>query len=72
MGQTVGLVGDPIGGAETLGGADGARPFAGVDIRVQGAVSLKAVLFGSDRRHNNPFLSHQIHVTAVTVDVTAD
>lgn len=59
MGQPVGLVGDAIGRAEALGGANGARPFAGVDIRVQGAVSLKAVLFGSVGTHKDPFLSRQ-------------
>lgn len=45
--QTVGLVGEAVRGAEALGGADGAGPLAGVDVRVQGAVSLEAVLFGS-------------------------
>lgn len=45
--QAVGLVGEAIGGTEALGGAYGAGPLAGVDVRVQGAVSLEAVLFGS-------------------------
>lgn len=51
MGQPVGLVGQPIGWTETLGGAHGAGPFARVDIWMDGAVSLKAVLFGSEQNH---------------------
>lgn len=51
MRHAVGLVGEPVGRAETLGGAYGAGPFAGMDIRVKGAVSLEAVLFGSGRKH---------------------
>lgn len=47
VGQAVGLVGEPIGWAEALGGAYGAGPLARVNICVQGAVSLEAVLFGS-------------------------
>lgn len=34
MGQAVGLVGNPIRRAKALGWADGAGPFAGVNIRV--------------------------------------
>lgn len=45
--QAVGLVGQAVGGAEALRRADGAGPLAGVDVRVQGGVSLEAVLFGS-------------------------
>lgn len=45
--QAVGLVGEPIGWAEALGGAYGAGPLIGVNIWVQGTISLKAVLFGS-------------------------
>lgn len=51
MGQPVGLVGESIGWTETLGGAHGARPFAWVDVWVDGAVSLEAVLFGSEQKH---------------------
>lgn len=47
VGQAVGLVGETVGGTETLGGAYGAGPLAGVNIWVQGAFSLKAILFGS-------------------------
>lgn len=48
--QAIGLVGEPIGRAEALGGAYGAGPLTGVNIRVQGTISLKAVLFGSGWR----------------------
>lgn len=51
VGQAVGLVGESVGRAETLRGADGAGPLAGVNIRVQGAIPLKAVLFGSRHTH---------------------
>jgi len=47
VGQAVGLVGEPIGRAEALGGAYGAGPLARVNIRVEGTISLEAVLFGS-------------------------
>lgn len=47
--QAVGLVREPVGWAEALGGAHGAGPLARVNIRVQGAVSLEAILFGSGR-----------------------
>lgn len=47
VGQAIGLVGETVGGAEALGRAYGAGPLAGVNVRVQGAFSLKAVLFGS-------------------------
>lgn len=47
--QAVGLVREPIGRTETLGGAHGAGPLARVNILVQGAVSLEAILFGSGR-----------------------
>lgn len=47
VGQAVGLVGEPIGGAEALGRADGARSLAWVNIWVQVTISLEAILFGS-------------------------
>lgn len=47
VGQAVGLVGDPIGWAEALGGAYGAGPLARVNIWMQGTISLEAILFGS-------------------------
>lgn len=50
VGQAVGLVGEPIGWAEALGGAYGAGPLARVNILVHGAISLEAVLFGSGWR----------------------
>lgn len=50
VGQSVGLVGEPIGRAEALGGAYGAGPLAWVHIGMQGAISLEAVLFGSGWR----------------------
>lgn len=50
VGQAVWLVGEPIGGAEALGGAYGAGPLARVHVGMQGAVSLEAVLFGSGWR----------------------
>lgn len=46
--QAVRLVREPIGWTEALGGAYGAGPFAGVNIRVQGTISLKAILFGPE------------------------
>lgn len=49
VGQAVGLVGEPVGWAEALGGAYGAGTLARVNIRVQGAISIKAVLFGPGR-----------------------
>lgn len=49
VGQAVGLVGQAVGGAEALPGADRARPLAGV-LRVH-AVPLEAVLFGSADTH---------------------
>lgn len=45
--QTVGLVGEPIGRAEALCRTYGAGPLTGVNIWVQGTISLEAVLFGS-------------------------
>lgn len=50
MRQAVRLVGEPIRWAEALGGAYGAGPLAGVNIWVQGTISLKAILFGSGWR----------------------
>lgn len=50
VGQAVRLIGEPIGWAEALGGAYGAGPLAGVNIWVQGTISLKAILFGSGGR----------------------
>lgn len=50
MRQTIGLVGESIGWAETLGRTYSAGPFAGVNVRMQSAVSFKAVLFGSEWR----------------------
>lgn len=47
MSHTVGLVGEAVGWAESLSRAYGAGPFAGVNIWVQGTISLKAILFGS-------------------------
>lgn len=47
VGQPVGLVGQAVGRAEALGRADGAGPLTGVDVWVQGVVSLEAILFGS-------------------------
>lgn len=44
--QAIGLVREPIGGAEALGWAYGAGPLAGVNIWVQCSISLKAILFG--------------------------
>lgn len=54
VGQAVGLVGESVGRAETLRGADGAGTLAGVNVWVQGAVALEAVLFGSGDRRNKP------------------
>lgn len=45
VGKAVGLVGEAVGGAEALAGADGAGPLAGV-LGVK-RIPLKAVLFGS-------------------------
>lgn len=55
MRHAVGLVGEPVGRTETLGGANGARPFAGVDLRMHRAFSLKAILFGSEWKHTTVF-----------------
>lgn len=58
MGQAVGLVGESVRWAETLRGADGAGPLAGVNVWVQGAIALKAVLFGSGDRQQTHTHTH--------------
>lgn len=61
VGQAVGLVGQPVGWAEALRGADGAGPLTGVHVWVQGAVPLEAVLFGSEGETENSGLLFHLH-----------
>lgn len=56
--QAVRLVGEPIGWAETLCRTYGAGPLTGVNIWVQGTISLKAVLFGSGRDRESSLSLH--------------
>lgn len=46
--EAIGLVGEAIGGAETLPGADGARPL--VRVFWVRRLPLKAILFGSGEK----------------------
>lgn len=65
VGQAIGLVGEPVGRAEALSGAYGAGPFAGVNIWVQGTISLEAILFGSGCRQRKMSFEFVFHCHCV-------